>query len=101
MFPMGDARRLQWTFGNSEMPSFIKQFRLHRTTNDSTVTCALPDLVAGVGAITALIGPNNSGKTYTLESLRYAIDETSQNKGTRIIALECTTPDVLPLFGEQ
>jgi SAM-dependent methyltransferase len=69
---------------------------LHRTTNDSTVTCALPNLATGVGAITALIGPNNSGKTYTLESLRHAIDETSQNKGTRIIALECTTPDVLP-----
>lgn len=78
------------------MPSFIKRFRLHRTTDDSTVTCAIPDLLVGTGGVTALIGPNNAGKTYTLESLRHALDETSQNRGTRIIGLECTVPDVLP-----
>src|SRR5437773_1535168 len=80
------------------MPSFIKQFRLHRTTDDSTVTCALPGATASAGAITALIGPNNSGKTYTLESLRHALDETSKNKGMRIVGLECTTLGVLPRF---
>jgi ABC-type multidrug transport system ATPase subunit len=56
----------------------------------------VPDVRAGAGAITALIGPNNSGKTYTLESLRHALDETSRNEGTRIAGLECTEPGVLP-----
>ena len=86
------------SFVSHKMSSFIKQFRLHRTTEDSVVRCAVPDVVDGTGAITALIGPNNAGKTYTLESLRHALDETSQNKGIRIIGLECTTPGVLPRF---
>ena len=61
------------------------------------VACALPDPVAGVGAVTALIGANNSGKTYTLESLRHALDATSRNKGNRIASLECTGKE-LPRF---
>lgn len=75
--------------------SFIRQFRLHRTTKESLVSCAIPDEQAG--AITVLIGSNNSGKTYTLESLRHAIDTTKANKAQRIIELEFTGPDK-PVF---
>ena len=70
------------------MPSFIRHFRLHRTTKDSIVHCALPD--EHEGAITVLIGSNNAGKTYTLESLRHALDTTHVNKAERIINLEFT-----------
>jgi ABC-type multidrug transport system ATPase subunit len=70
------------------MSSFIRQFRLHRTTKDSIVTPALPDET--LGAITVLIGSNNAGKTYTLESLRHAIDTTRGNKAQRIIDLVFT-----------
>ncbi|MBS1854360.1 MAG: AAA family ATPase [Acidobacteria bacterium] len=70
------------------MSSFIRHFRLHRTTKDSIVYCALPD--EHEGAITVLIGSNNAGKTYTLESLRHALDTTHVNKAERIINLEFT-----------
>jgi energy-coupling factor transporter ATP-binding protein EcfA2 len=71
--------------------SFIRRFRLHRTTKESIVKCAVPD--EHEGAITVLIGANNAGKTYTLESLRHALDTTRANKAERIAILEFTGPD--------
>lgn len=77
------------------MSSFIRHFRLHRTTRDSIVHCAIPDEYSG--AITVLIGSNNAGKTYTLESLRHALDTTRANKAERIINLEYTSSEK-PMF---